>query len=93
MSDATGLDSVLKDVARVLLYCFILTMSLILVWFFFIVFAWDLTFRVHTHFLDITRQQFDLVHNAGISLTKAAAFILFLIPYFSIRIVLRNRTG
>ncbi len=93
MKDGPGCENVMKDVARVLLYCFILTMSLILVWFFFIVFAWDLTFRVHTHFLDITRQQFDLVHYAGISLTKAAAFILFLIPYIAIRIVLRNRAG
>ena len=92
MNPATEREQLLKDVANVLLWCFTLTMVLLFVWLFFIVFAWDLTYRVHTAFLDITKPHFDLVHYAGLTLTKGTAFILFLCPYVAIRIVLRTQS-
>jgi hypothetical protein len=91
MEDTVIPGQVLEDIARLLLTCFILTMGLLLAWFFFIVFAWDLTYRVHTSFLEMSRQQFDVVHYVGLTLTKAAAFIFFLCPYVAIRITLRRR--
>lgn len=91
MNQTTGSGGAWDDIARGLLCCFLLTLAFLLVWFLFIVFARDLTYRVHTTFLDIPPESFDLIHYAGMTFAKAVGFLLFLVPYLSIRIVRRSR--
>jgi len=84
--DERGVSTgVLDVVAGVLLRCFLLSVLVMLLWFWFMVFGGDFVYRVHSFFFSMTRQQFDLVHYCGLAGLKIGAFVLFLIPYISIR--------
>jgi len=89
MSQSSNSDDPLQAIARVLLWCFVMSMALLLLWSCLIVFAGDMIYGVHSRFLDMTRQQFNLVHYALMVATKVGVFVLFLFPYVAIRLVQR----
>jgi len=51
----------------------------------------DLVHGIHASFTPISREQFDVIHYAGMLMTKAAVSVLFLFPYIAIRLVIRKR--
>jgi len=92
MTVSTEFDD-LEMCSKVLIWCFALSIALILLWFCIIAFAGDLAYRVHSLFFDISRQHFALAHYGGMIFAKVGAFGLFLIPYIALQIVLRGRKG
>lgn len=91
MPDPVRLDDALRTVADVLLWCFILSVALLVLWFCIIVLAGGPVYRLHCLFFEISRRHFALVHYGGMGLAKVGAVSLFLFPYVAIRIVLGKR--
>jgi hypothetical protein len=77
--------------ARALLWCFVLSVVLLLFWgvFYMVGGAW--AYGLHARWFEITRHEFDLMIYGGMGLTKVLALVFFLIPYIAIRIALRQR--
>lgn len=74
-------------VRHVLGWCAIINLGLYLWWFLFIWLAHDWTYRFHTRWFNLSLQQFDAVHYAGLAVYKIAIFFFNLVPYFALRIV------
>lgn len=91
MNQANDMETNLEIAARVLLWCFGLSILVLLFWVAMIVLLGDTVYGFHSKFFEISRQQFDVVHYAGMALFKTGAFGLFLFPYVGIRMVLRAR--
>ncbi len=75
---------ILKDF---LLWCSIINIVLMLLWFLFFVFAHDFIYRMHGKWFKIPVEKFDTIHYAGIAIYKMCIFIFNLIPYFALLIV------
>jgi TRAP-type C4-dicarboxylate transport system permease small subunit len=84
-------DNLLDRVARVFLWCFLLTFALLLFWFGFYVLAGDWAYRLHAGWFELSRRDFALVNYWGMAFTKFCAIIMFLIPFISIKLVLRKK--
>ncbi len=56
-------------------------------WFFFLVFAHDLTYRLTTRWFAIPLQQFDTLHYSYMAMFKLANLLFFVAPYLALRIV------
>jgi len=92
MDEQANQDQVLRTTARILIWCFILSMALLTVWFLAVVLASDLIYRVHGFFFaDLSREHFALAHYLSMAVLKVGAFIFFLGPYIAIRIVQRKK--
>ena len=77
----------LELIRSILGWCAILNMGILLWWFLFLALAHDLTYRVHSRFLRISKEEFDRIHYAGITFFKLAVFFFNLVPYLALRIV------
>ena len=91
MGNSNDTDQMLEVTGQVLLRCVIMGILALLIWWVALLFAGDLAYRVHSSFISITRQQFNLIHYAGMLTTKAIISLLFLFPYIAIRLVIRKR--
>ena len=65
---------------EVLGWCAIINIGILLWWSMFIMFAGDFVFRMHRKFFEITREQFNGIHYAGIMCFKLAVFGLNVVP-------------
>ncbi len=68
-------------------WCSIINIGLLLWWFFFITLARDWTYRFHNRYFQISIEQFNVVHYAGIGLFKLCIILFNIVPYLSLRIV------
>ncbi len=70
-------------------WCAIINIGILMWWFLFMVFAGDLAFRMHSKIfnLDMTREQFNGIHYAGIIAFKVLVFGLNVVPYLALWIV------
>jgi hypothetical protein len=84
-------NNLLDAVAGVCLWCFVLSMCLLLLWFVFYLGAGNWVYSVHSRFFDITRHEFEVVGYCGAGLVKIAAFLFFLFPYVAIKLILRKK--
>ena len=80
----------LELVGQVLIRCFWGGVILTLVWFVFCILLGDWVYSVHGSMNSMTRQQFDVTHYCGIAALMTGTFTLFLLPYLSIRLVLKK---
>ena len=55
--------------------------------------AGDPAYNIHVKFIPITRQQYDVVHYAGMLMFKATVFVLFFFPCIGSRLVLRKQSA
>jgi len=85
--DVTGLFDTL---AKILLRCFVLGYSLLLVWFFVYTLLGD--FTIGGNLFGLTPHDADIINYCGMAVVKCAVVLFFLIPYIAIRLVLRKRT-
>ena len=76
--------------AQVLIRCFVGGVLLLLIWFGALLLAPDWLFAVNTRWFALTREQFVLVNYCGIAAAKIFVYVVFLIPYISVRLVLRK---
>jgi hypothetical protein len=76
------------DVARhVLLWCTVLNYGILAAWFLAFVFAHDVMLRVHGRWFHLSREQFDAVHYAGMSIYKIGILLLNLVPFAALTIL------
>jgi hypothetical protein len=84
-------EAQLDYLARVLIRCFILPIAVLTFWWLVFLVAGRQAYVIHSSMVAITRHEFDLINYVGMAVLKLLAFVLFLVPYISIRLVLRRR--
>ena len=92
MSNMSNTNETLEVVSQVLIRCVVMGVVVLLFWWGGLAFMGDLVYGVHSKLTPITRQQFNVIHYAGMLSTKAAVSLLFLFPYIAIRLVIKKRT-
>jgi hypothetical protein len=68
-------------------WCTIINWVFLLWWWLLLVFAHDLTYRMHSRWFKMTPEEFDAVHYKGMAYYKSAVILLNLAPYLALRIV------
>ena len=84
-------DNLLDRAADIFLWCFLLSFALLLLWFVFYLVAGDWAYRIHVGWFELSKRDFALVNYWGMAFTKVCAIIIFLLPYLSIKLVLRKK--
>jgi hypothetical protein len=84
-------NNLLDAVAGVCLWCFVLTIGLLLLWLVFYLLAADLAYYIHSGWFGLSRLHFELLNYYGMGLIKIVAFLFFLFPYLSIKIILAKK--
>ena len=80
----------LDRLSRVFLWCFILTLALLLFWFAIFALAGGWVYELHSNWFDLDWYDINRVFYVGMAALKLAAFVFFLFPFIAIRIVLRK---
>ena len=80
----------LERVAGVLLRCFLLSIALVVFWVavYWVIGTW--AFELHSKWFALSRESYDMVVYCGLGFVKLCAFLFFLTPYVSIKLVLRR---
>jgi hypothetical protein len=69
------------------LWCTVINYIILLVWFLLFVCAHDSILRLHGKWFHLSRDQFDSLHYAGMSIFKIGIILFNLVPYIVLRIV------
>jgi hypothetical protein len=77
--------------SRALIRCFVLSLALLFIWFVFYLLVRQWAYDIHSRMFELTRREFDLIMYCGMAFVKLSAFFFFLIPYISVRLILRGR--
>jgi hypothetical protein len=72
---------------KILAWCAVMNIALLVWWFIFIAFAHDWAFKLHSKWFNISRETFDAIHYAGMAFFKLGTLLFILIPYFALHIV------
>ena len=91
MSEQNSVDNMLDAIAGVLIRCFVIGIVFLTIWVVLVMGLPDWAWQMHGEFFDLSREQVALVHYAGLLVTKAGIFGLFLFPYIGIKLVLGKR--
>ncbi len=91
MNQTNEFDNALRATSNILLWCFAMSMVLLLAWFGMFVFAGQFIYDVHSQFFNVTENELYVVHYLLMTLWKIGAFAVFLFPAVAIRLVLRGR--
>lgn len=70
-----------------LLWCTIINYGILLVWFLFFTNAHDWMYGLHSRWFRLSREQFDLLHYAGMAVFKIGIILLNLVPFVVLWIV------
>ena len=70
-----------------LLWCTVINYGILLVWFLCFVFAHDGMHRLHGRWFHLSREQFDALHYAGMSVYKIGILLFNLVPFAVLWIV------
>jgi hypothetical protein len=89
--NADEMSNVLDVLAEILLRCFLFSLALLLVWFMSYVVGGDWIYSMHSKWFAVSKHEFALVNYYGMALVKLCAVVFFLLPYGSIKLVLRKR--
>ncbi len=92
MSDSKETTELLGVVGKVLLRCFLLGYLLLLAWLACFLFAPGLIHGIGKLF-DLTAHEVNVIHYCGMAFVKSCVLLFFFLPYISIRLVLKNRSG
>ncbi len=68
-------------------WCSVLNFALLLWWIFFMTFAHDWVYRMHSKWFYLEQQRFDTIHYAGIAFYKLSIIIFNVAPYLALRII------
>lgn len=92
MYNSSNVNEMLEVISQVLIRCVVMGVVVLLFWWGALAFMGDLAYSVHSKLTPMARQQFNVIHYAGMLTTKAAVSLLFFFPYMAIRLVIRKRT-
>jgi hypothetical protein len=70
-----------------LLWCTVTNYGVLLVWFLVFVFAHDWIQRIHGRWFRLSREQFDALHYAGMSIFKIGIILFNLVPFVVLSIL------
>ena len=70
-----------------LLWCTVIDYGVLLVWFLVFVFAHDWMFRIYGRWFRLSRDQFDALHYAGLSIFKIGIILFNLVPFIVLSIL------
>jgi len=79
----------IEKIEKIKICCFLLGMVFILIWFLMYVFAGDWIYSVHSRWFDLTKQQFAMLHYAGMMAAKIWIFLFFLLPWLASKLCIR----
>jgi hypothetical protein len=91
MNGDSDLDRFWDTASKALLWCFVFSVAVLLLWFALIALCGDWVYHWHSKFFDLTREQFNGFHYSSMGLLKLEAFTLFLFPFIGIRLARRGR--
>jgi len=91
MQNPNDPNELMEMIAQVLIRCFILGTGSLIFWWLALTVMGDTAYAVHYKFVPISRQHFNVIHYAGMLLTKGVNFLGFLFPYIAIKLVLKKR--
>ena len=91
MYGSNSTNEILEVIGQVLIRCFIMGVFVLFFWWGALALMGDLAYTVHTKFVPISRQHFDVIHYAGMLMTKTTISVLFFLPYIAIRLVIMKR--
>jgi hypothetical protein len=75
-------------IRNVLGWCTVINYGLLLFWFVFFMLARDWIYRLHGRWFNISHQNFDAIHYAGMAIYKIGIFLLNLVPYIVLRFLI-----
>jgi hypothetical protein len=74
-------------IRKILAWCAVINLGLLLWWFLFFVLAHDWTYGVHSRWFKLSVEEFDRTHYKFMALFKISILVFNLVPYFALRIV------
>ncbi len=77
----------LLEFERVLGWCIVLSFSVLIYWFLFLVFAKDWVYRWHSRLFKVSESRFYDIHYGAFLTFKLALFLLMVVPYLALKIV------
>ena len=85
------LNNLLEAVAGICIRCFLLAVCLLLFSLTFYLLAADWAYKIHSIWFGISRLHFDLMYYYVMGFMKIVSFLFFLLPYVSIKLILRKK--
>ncbi|HSY51278.1 MAG TPA: hypothetical protein VLC46_20910 [Thermoanaerobaculia bacterium] len=70
-----------------LLWCTVINYGVLLIWFLVFAFAHDWLQRLHGRWFQLSRDQFDALHYAGMSIFKIGIMLFNLVPWVALCIL------
>jgi hypothetical protein len=74
-------------VKEILLWCVVINYGVLIVWFGAFVFAHDLMYRLHSRWFQVSRETFDALHYAGMTIYKVGILLFNLVPLIAAYVV------
>jgi hypothetical protein len=74
-----------------LVWCAAINYAVLLWWFLVFRFAHDWIYRLHTRWFQISVEQFDAIHYAGMAVYKIGILLFVLVPWVALAIIARRR--
>jgi hypothetical protein len=87
----TEVDNLLDAVAKVLLRCLVIGILILSLSFGMMLVGDDVAYSIHSEWFDIKRHEFEVIVYCALTLGKTCVALFFLVPWLSIRLVLRKR--
>ena len=81
----------IETVRRALLWCTVINYGILLVWFFAFLLAHDWIYQFHSRWFNLSVDQFDMLHYAGMSIYKIGILLLNLVPFIALHITKPER--
>ncbi len=92
MTESKNVNERFDALAKVLLRCFVLGYSFLLLWFVVYVFAGDVIYGIGGKLFGLAQHEVDVINYCGMAAVKVAVVLFFPVPYIAIRLVLRRST-
>jgi hypothetical protein len=93
MTESKDVTELFDTLARVLLRCFVLGYSLLLLWVAVYLLAGSVMYGPAGRLFGLTSHEVDVIQYGGIAAVKCVVLLFFLFPYVAIRLVLRQRAA
>jgi len=69
------------------LWCTLINWGMLLWWYLFLIFAHGWVYKMHSKFIKITEEEFNVIHYKGMLYFKVLIFVFNLAPYVALLIV------
>ena len=74
-------------ICEFLAWCSVINVGLLLFWLSWFTLAHDFVYQIHGKWLNLSVEQFDAIHYAGMTFFKLCIFLFNVVPYIALRLV------